>query len=278
MYPRIHQKIFNEVWAIQPASYDAIRAAFLNHAAQSHVATDFALTDLPEVSSMETSSLAMGTAAKGVAVIEVSGIIGKRLSSLETMCGGCDLDELRAEFQAILADSAVGTIVWHFDTPGGTVTGLKELADEIYEASQNSGKQIVAYTDTRCCSAGVHLASQCQYIGMAESARLGSIGCIITHVDQSAADVAAGLKYTTIKSGAYKDLGNPHRPLEAKEVAYLQAKVDQHAQEFFAVVERTRGEIAAKELEAEVLNGSEALAAGLVDGIHPTINHFLAAL
>lgn len=275
-YPRIHQKIYNEPWAITETGYDSIRRTFLDHVSgrRDSIAPD-AFFDR-EGSSKPKSLHTLLTSQ--VATLNISGIIGKRLSSLETKCGGCDLDAVRESFDTLLTTSSVQTIILHGDTPGGTVTGVAELGRAIFEASQSSGKQILGYTDTQCCSAGYWLLSQAQALYAAPSAHVGSIGVIITLANVEKYDEKIGVKYETIKSGHYKDLGNPHRAMTDDERSLLQAQVDRLAQQFYSVVETSRPEVSAQSLGAKVLTGDQAQAAGLIDGQYDTLDHLLAQL
>ena len=213
----------------------------------------------------------------GIAVIPITGIIGKRLGMMETMCGGYDLEQLYTSLAIARSDPSIHTIILHADTPGGAVTGVPEMAEVIYEAVQNGGKLVLGYTDTLCASAGYYLLSQCHQVFAAPSSLVGSIGVVTSMVDRSKADAMAGISYTTIKSGAMKDLGNPHRPATSAELEAIQANIDAIAAQFFSDVQRVRG-IDPKPLEAAVFSGADALEKGLVDGLYPTLDALIESL
>jgi ClpP class serine protease len=71
----------------------------------------------------------------------------------------------------------VSQIVLHFDSPGGTVTGIQELAQTIHQLQQV--KPISSYVNGLCCSAAYWLASSTP-IFIAETAIVGSIGVVQT--------------------------------------------------------------------------------------------------
>lgn len=278
-YPHIWQKVFNEPWAILPSSYDSIRETLL---AQMH-GREFAALGKSEFAALglgreSNPSKPFADAPNGTAIVTIDGIIGKRLSMMEALCGGCDLDQVRIALLAAAESRAHENIIIYAHTPGGQVVGTPEFADLVYDITMHSGKQVFGYTDTMCCSAGYWALSQCHEFLAAPSAIVGSIGVVRSHVDQSAKDEQDGIRYTTIKSGKYKDTGNPHRALTDDEIARAQESVNARAAEFFAAVNRVRPEVDCLGLEADVLSGSEALAANLVDSNFDTIDDLLEAL
>lgn len=277
-YPHIWQKVFNEPWLVSLSTYDAIRQTLLARMTGkgAEMAPPIVEPKAALFGSDSEESYIVGP--NSTAIVPLSGIIGKRLSAMEMLCGGCSLDAARESFQAALADPSVKTVILWGDTPGGTVTGVPEFANMVFDASLHSGKQILGYSDTLCCSAGYYILSQCHEMLAAPSATVGSIGVVITLVDQTAKDANDGLSYTTIKSGAYKDTGNPHRKMESDELAMMQAEVDAIAGEFFGAVNRTRPDVDCVGLGARVLTGEAALEAGLVDSNFDSIDELLAAL
>ena len=62
------------------------------------------------------------------AIIPIQGIIGKHLSLLEMSCGCVDVDDIGLQLDRAIADESVDSIILYFDTAGGTVTGIPELA------------------------------------------------------------------------------------------------------------------------------------------------------
>lgn len=55
---------------------------------------------------------------------------------------------------------------------------------------------------------------------------IGSVGVIAMHIDQSGMDAKAGLQYTPIVAGAYKNDLSPHTAITDEARAMLQAEVD----------------------------------------------------
>lgn len=289
MYPRIHHRLFCEPWAISAAAYDSIRSAYASAVAARaagaplpkpppELASQLAYSAIGNFTGPASDPAAAPTVPGQIAIVSISGIIAKRIGALEAMCGGRDLDAARADFLSALHDPLVTSIVLHIDSPGGQVTGTPEFAALVRRAARESGKEIIGYTDTQACSAGYWILSQCQAIYAAPTAALGSIGCRMSLLDQSARDAREGLVYTTIVSDAWKDLGNPHRTATAEELAALQGQVDAIASGFAAAVSAARPDVDPAAIGARVLDGAAALAAGLADGHFDTLDDLLDAI
>ena len=56
----------------------------------------------------------------GVAVLEVTGILGKRMNMFMEISGGCSMQMLGNELKEAAADNDVHSIIQIMDTPGGT--------------------------------------------------------------------------------------------------------------------------------------------------------------
>ena len=159
----------------------------------------------------------------GVGVVPVSGIIGKNLSPIERMLGAADVDEVAGQVKEFAADPNVHTILLDLDTPGGTATGVPELADLIGRQT----KPTVAFTSSVACSAGYWIGSQADRFIATPSASVGSIGAFIPFLDSSAALAAEGLFVDVIKAGKFKGAGFPGTALSEEQRTHMQEKVNQ---------------------------------------------------
>jgi len=215
------------------------------------------------------------TLAPGTAVIPIHGVIGKRLSGLEMACGGCDVDTLAAAFTTANNDPAVSRIVLHIDSPGGTVTGVPELAAMIYETKS---KPVEAVTDTLIGSAAYWLASAADSITCTPSAQVGSIGAVLQvreTIDPTSADGRTRLR--VFRSGSDKFAGADAPLTEAQAAAY-QGSVDTLGGLFRTSVNIARPRIAAETMTGQVYLGAEALARGLVDCVVQSLPDYFCAI
>lgn len=265
-YPRIIQKVYREPWLITAAAHGAIR-----HALESRLAGD--VTEdvaLPiEDDDRDPQQIA------GVAVIPVYGILGRHLSSLETMCGGCSVDAIWGNLELAAEDSGIRSIVLDFDSPGGVVTGIPELASFIRDV--NERKRCYAYTEACCCSAAYWLASQCEAMFATPSAEVGSIGVYSVYIDISKQLEKDGVTVNAISAGEYKLTGAPFKPMTDEERAMLQTQVDSVYAAFKADVVRGHS-IADADMQGQVFSGSEANKYGLVDMVVRSIDEAVLLL
>ena len=77
-----------------------------------------------------------------------------------------------------------------------------------------------------------------------------------------------GLKSFAIKSGKYKDVGSPNRPMTDKEKEYIQQLIDNVHLQFVSAVAEGRGmdiDAVSRIADGRVLTGEQALELGLVD-------------
>jgi protease-4 len=211
----------------------------------------------------------------GVAIITVEGVIGKRLGMIEQCMGGCDVDNISAQIDEAMADESVSKIVFDFNTPGGTVTGVPELAAKIAEVSKV--KQTIAYVDVLCASAGYYMASQCSQVFSAPSAELGSVGVYSIYLDETRAIEDAGLKVNAISAGTYKLAGASFKPMTDDERAMFQKDVDRMYVDFKAAVTSNRS-IADEDLQGQCFTGDDCITKGFSDGHVNSIGELLANL
>ncbi len=157
---------------------------------------------------------------------------------------------------------AVHTVLLDIDSPGGTVNGTPELASAM--RSLAAEKHTYAYTAGQACSAAYWLASQCDAIYAAPSARVGSIGVILPLLDASALFQKSGLRMDVIAAGKYKGAGVPGTSLSDEQRELLQQQVNETWQAFRSAV-TSRRSIAAEDMEGQTFSGTLAVERGLAD-------------
>ena len=119
-------------------------------------------------------------------------------------------------------------------------------------------------------SAAYWLGSATGRVYATETAELGSIGVVMTHVDASRALEEAGLAVTVIASGELKAAGNPYGALSEQERAYFQAQCDSICAVFKSSVAQAMGldlEAASEWAEGRVFLGGEAVKLGLATAV-----------
>jgi signal peptide peptidase SppA len=208
--------------------------------------------------------------AGSVSLIDVYGVIENHSDLWLELFGGTSIEGLRAQLAAELADPNVSAIVLEFDSPGGSVAGVTELASEI-RGLRGGAKPVVAAVNTMCASAAYWLASQCDEVVCTPSGSVGSIGIYLVHEDDSRMLDEMGVTVSLISAGPHKTEGNPFEPLTDEARAALQERVDASYAQFTADVAAGR-RVTASQVESDfgggrVLPAKAAKAAGMVDRI-----------
>lgn len=204
-----------------------------------------------------------------VAIIPIYGVIMPRANLFTLMSGGTSVQQIRGQLQAALEDPDFVAVVAEFDSPGGSVEQIEELATWI--RAQRGTKPMVAVVNTMCCSAAYYLASQMDEIVASPSSVTGDIGVFIEHTEFSRMDDEAGVTTTIIRQPAAKHDVNDVEPLPEEGRAYLEQIVGDYYGQFTAAVGLGRG-VTAAEVRAGYGQGrsftaKRAKAAALVDRI-----------
>lgn len=262
-YQNIISAFYSEPLAILPAKLAEIRAFLRLKAMGGDVAPE-------EIAAIAGSRRSDGVQMIGrVAVLPVMGVISQRVGMMERASGGVSTEEIGQTLDSLVADKQVKTIVMAFDSPGGSVSGLPELAAKIRAARDQ--KKIIGLADPMAASAAYWLISQCSEIVVTPSGQVGSVGVLAAHDDMSAAMEQAGIKTTLVASAPHKTELYPENALSEEAKADMQAKVNQYHAMFVADIAAGRG-IAKANVEknfggGRMLLAKDALAAGMVDRI-----------
>jgi len=199
---------------------------------------------------------------ENVAVIDVAGVIGRKVSMLEKSSGVTDVNDIADALSAAEEDDTDG-IVMRFDTPGGTVSGVPELAMLMREVGES--KPIVAYVDGMAASAGYWLASQSHAIVTTPSSVVGSVGVYMAMLDTSRAFEMQGVKMDVIKAGKYKGVGIQGTSLSEEQRALIQAEVDEIHAMFKGAVNIGRGGVADEYMQGQDFMGEKSVSIGMAD-------------
>lgn len=204
-----------------------------------------------------------------IAVLPIYGTIVQRASMLGMCEGGTGTQDVSQALRAALADDSIGQVLLDIHSPGGSVYGVSELGDEIYQARKT--KPIVALANSLAASAAYWLGCQASEFYVTPGGEVGSIGVWLAHEDWSAALAAAGVKTTLISAGKYKTEGNPFEPLADESQAFLQSRVDDYHRAFTKAVSRGRGvgidAVRSGMGQGRMLGADQALEQQMVDGI-----------
>lgn len=206
----------------------------------------------------------------GVALLALDGVIAKRMNLFTRICGGVSTDLVGRDLAAALADREVSAIVMAIDSPGGTVDGTPELAEQVFRA--RSVKPVLAHSDGMICSAAYWIGAAAERVAISSDVVMaGSIGVVAKHVDISEAEAKRGVKTTEICAGTYKRIASQYEPLSAAGRQNIQEVVDHVYAVFVDAVGSYRGAepgvVLERMADGRVFHGRQAIEAGLVDGV-----------
>lgn len=260
-YPRILDAVRNSVWVISPSKLETI-VDVLDRRLQG-IRTDAETIKALAADKRPTS------VSRSVAVLPVFGTITQHGGMIEDASGFASTEQLGREFSRLMADDQVGAIVLEIDSPGGTVSGVPELADRIFAAREQ--KPVVAVANSYAASAAYWLGTAADEMVVTPSGEVGSVGAYVLHWDTSAMNEQMGLKPTYIAYGRYKAEANPDAPLSDETLAELQRRVDEVGEMFVRAVARNRGVTPARVKadfgEGRTFGAAEAVRRGMADRV-----------
>lgn len=199
------------------------------------------------------------------AVIRIAGPMMKG----DSKYGGANSVRVRQAIRAAANDPAVASIMLHIDSPGGTVDGTLELANEVTRARES--KPVFAHLEDYGASAAYWVASQAERITANAMAQVGSIGTMLYLQDTSGAAQAEGIKVIVLGTGTMKGAFAPGAPITDEQIAYAMERLNEMNGHFLAAVKKGRGMTAAQingiAAEARIYMPPAAKELGLIDGI-----------
>lgn len=204
-----------------------------------------------------------------VAVVEVRGVLEQRCAF--SSCGETDgYDAIEQRFAEAAADPAVGALVLDIDTPGGDVPGVEETGRRMRALATRLGKPVLAFANEKIASAGFWLgATVAEGIYLPPSGRLGSIGTCCVHASEARLLEREGIDVYVARDPDGKMRPNDVEPLDELGKARLDNLAKNGTARFVAAMSERRRVLAEelRKLDGEMLEGAEAVRAGLADGI-----------
>jgi len=209
-----------------------------------------------------------------IAVIPVKGVIGSGLTELEKMMGATDVEDIQEMLEDAERDPGVEIIIFDFDTPGGTVTGVPEMAQRIRACK----KRTIGWTCKQSCSAGMWLMSQCDEVYVSPSSIVGSIGVYIPIYDMKAAYAEEGITVDLIKAGWAKGAGYTGTSMTPEQRKLFQDDVDEMHQWFIGDVKAVRTFADVADMQGQCWSGKKGAEKNLVSGLLNTFDDLLMAI
>ena len=194
---------------------------------------------------------------EGVAIVRVEGPI-------------MDSSQAVAELEAFGDDPMVKAIVVRIDSPGGGVAPSQEIYNAVKRVRKEQHKTVVASMGTVAASGGYYIAVATDRILANPGTLTGSIGVIMQMANFQELLEKVGVKSVVIKTGKFKDLGSPFRPMVEEERQLLEAVMDDTLSQFIEAVAEGRSMDAAEVeqlADGRIFTGRQAKTVLLIDEI-----------
>lgn len=196
-----------------------------------------------------------------VATLPIYGPIVRRADFFSDISALASVDSIAADLEIARRDPSITAILLDFDSPGGDVNGISELAQII--AAINLEKPVWAYANHLMASAAYWLAAACDHIVVNSTSVVGSIGIVAVVRSQQRTGV---LEFVSSQSPKKRADVNT----EAGR-AQVQGTVDALADEFIADVAMYRATDAQTVIDnfgqGGTVLGRAALTAGMADSL-----------
>jgi ClpP class serine protease len=197
-----------------------------------------------------------------VGILPIAGPITRYSNLFQMMSGqGTSVEALAKDFQLALDSPAISAVLLSVDSPGGETNGIAEFSDMVYAA--RGIKPVWAYVSDLGASAAYWIASAAERIVVAQTAAIGSIGCVAVFPDQGEDN-----------SMAFVSSVSPRKRVDLSTKsgrADVQALVDTFGELFVGAVARNRGTTAERVVEdygaGGLLIGEQAVEAGMVEAV-----------
>ena len=214
-----------------------------------------------------SDGLAFGDA---VAIVRVEGVIlpgeAPPPNPFSGDSGGAFSQQVIDHLKKANKDDSVKAVVLFVDSPGGSVFA----SDEIQLQIKAMEKPIIAGMGSLAASGGYFVSAPTDEIWASPHSLTCSIGVISQFLNIEEFADEYGVTAVTIKSGQFKDTGNPFREFTPEDEALWQAIIDEAYDAFVQIVADGRGmeeEAVRAVADGRVCTGQQALEMGLVDNL-----------
>ncbi len=188
--------------------------------------------------------------------------------------------EIADQLDALGTDDYAGVMLL-MNTPGGSITGSRAIADAVVRYQERTGKKVVAYVQGMSASGGMYAMSPADLIISDHGTMIGSIGVIMGpfayyrevtgltgNILSSGVTTSGGITQEYLTQGTGKDFGNPFREMTEQERETYTGNIAVEYQAFVDFVSQHRdipAERIVNELGAFMFDPQTAIDKGLID-------------
>jgi protease-4 len=194
---------------------------------------------------------------------------GQKIAVVELKGEITSSEEIVRQFRKYRENRSIKGILFRVDSPGGGVVASQEIYEEV-KKTRDGGKPVVVSMGSLAASGGYYVSCGASRIVANPGTLTGSIGVISQFMNFDTLMHKVGVGVNTIKSGKFKDAGNPFRAMSGDDAAYFQRLMDDVHQQFIGVVEEERKlphDSVVTYADGRVFTGEQAYAMKLVDSL-----------
>lgn len=167
---------------------------------------------------------------------------------------------------------SIKAVILKMDCGGGAAGTSQTIFNEILALKKKYPKPVIVFVENVCASGAYYIACAADTIIASPSAFVGSIGVYIPHPELKEFIEQFKVKYSVIKTGTYKTVGDPFLQDTPEQRALLQSLTNSTYEQFIKdVAENRTGKLALSNAstwaEGKIFTGTQALPLGLVDKI-----------
>ncbi len=211
-----------------------------------------------------------GNELKKIAILEIDGVIqdsGDAQSLLSS--SGYNHQSFLSKLDYVKDDDAVKGIIIKVNSPGGGVVESAEVHNKILQIEKKTKKPVYVSMGSMAASGGYYISTAANKIYASPETLTGSLGVIMEGYNYGELAKKYGVDFVTIKSGPYKDIMSPNRPMTDEEKQILQQMVNNSYQGFVNVISQGRHipiDEVKKIADGRVYDGRQAKELNLIDG------------
>ena len=187
-------------WALMPERLHSVAAVLARWSHNVPATQDvFARIDVDRAARDARRQALAGSGGGGIAVLPLYGLVTQRGNMIDDVSGpgSVSTQQFASALRDALNDDTVSQILIDIDSPGGSVYGVAELADEIIAARKQ--KPVIAIANSLAASAAYWIGCSAAEFYVTPGGEVGSIGVWQAHFDYSQAMAAEGVLLAPIE-------------------------------------------------------------------------------
>lgn len=204
-----------------------------------------------------------------VGIIRISGALTYEATVWEALCGNTSYQTIQRQYDELVTNPNIKTIVLDIDSGGGEAYSLFEVARYLRKRSNEEDKRLIAYVDGMAASAAYGLASAADEIIVNPMGEVGSVGVVVRLLNENKRLQSEGIEQTYVHAGSSKIPFNAEGEFREDFIEDLQDKVNELYEDFTGMVSEFRGvdQQDIKDTEAAVFTARGSVDMGLADEI-----------